>query len=278
MFIQDGKTLFGNTGLFISIVILILLLLVGYRKCYLANNNNSGSIFTNNLFESFGTENTAPPASGLRLILDKNNVIIKFTVNKNSNGIYPDSFLIVLAQYNSEKKPTGNNLFNITSEYMLNANQAVGPSNQNANVCELINGKPSCQYKFENLDIRDPAGNLYYYKLGVYSILNGVYSQVVTPDNLPPISNNMFTLESSLEEQTRVFKAFNEFRVANAPVPTTKYDNTMANANGDYELIKKQLGNYPDNALLDNELSKQDSLQDLVGTSMALGVVNVKIN
>ena len=36
----------------------------------------------------------------------------------------------------------------------------------------------------------------------------------------------------------------------------------------DNSLIKKQLGNYPDNLLLNNELNNQDSLDDLVNKSI----------
>ena len=34
MFIKDGKTLFGNTGLILAIIILVLLLIFSYNKCY----------------------------------------------------------------------------------------------------------------------------------------------------------------------------------------------------------------------------------------------------
>ena len=45
-------------------------------------------------------------------------------------------------------------------------------------------------------------------------------------------------------------------------VSANVYDSTIATADGQYELIKSQLGNYPDNLLLDNP-----KLSNIINTS-----------
>jgi len=52
----------------------------------------------------------------------------------------------------------------------------------------------------------------------------------------------------------------------------------LSSADGQYEMIKYQLGNYPDNLEISNEEIRKNTLTDLIDKSMSLGkiVVNVK--
>ena len=52
----------------------------------------------------------------------------------------------------------------------------------------------------------------------------------------------------------------------------------IATPDGQYELIKSQLGNYPDNLLLETQTVNPESLADLVDQSMALGIINANIS
>jgi hypothetical protein len=51
----------------------------------------------------------------------------------------------------------------------------------------------------------------------------------------------------------------------------------MATADGQYELIKAQLGNYPSDLLLDTSVQNPVLLSDLVDKSMALGMLNIDV-
>ena len=51
----------------------------------------------------------------------------------------------------------------------------------------------------------------------------------------------------------------------------------MSTADGNYELIKSQLGNYPDNLLLDDLQISKTSLNDLVDKTMADGIININV-
>jgi len=147
-------------------------------------------------------------------------------------------------------------------------------------MCSLSsNNRPTCQYVFNNLDIRDDSGNLYYYKLGVSAVYSETYnSPFVMPQNISS-PDNKFTLDSSAEQQSQLFTNFLEYKNAKANQPSANiYDTTIATADGQYELIKSQLGNYPDNLTLEYDDISSGTLSDLIDKSMAQGILNVKVN
>ena len=51
----------------------------------------------------------------------------------------------------------------------------------------------------------------------------------------------------------------------------------ISTADGKYELIKSQLGNYPDNLLLDEQTINKTSLSDLVDKNMSNGILNINV-
>ena len=56
-----------------------------------------------------------------------------------------------------------------------------------------------------------------------------------------------------------------------------KNSSMISTADGQYELIKSQLGNYPDNLLLDEQTINQKSLSDLVDKNMSNGILNINV-
>ena len=59
---------------------------------------------------------------------------------------------------------------------------------------------------------------------------------------------------------------------------SANYGSTVATPDGQYELIKSQLGGYPSNLIMDPTSAKQNILADLVDKSMAQAVLNVSVN
>jgi len=301
MFITNGKTLFGNTGLCISILILFVLLYLSYNKCYV---NMSRTTNINNLYENFEDPSDVilktPPPKDVRIIIQGGELLLNFSIDNSPSNRLPESFIVVLAQYDSNKKNTGNNKFYVSKEYVINPNiksfssgatlslTSINPSatesassilaNSQNNVCVLNSGIPVCQYKYSNLDIRDTSGNLYYYKLGVCSVYTDLNSEYVTPYNVNSI-DKLFTLETSTEQQSQQYANFLQYQQAQkqANSGSTLYSDTMSTADGQYELIKSQLGNYPDNLLLNSQTIKTGTLTDIVDKSMAQGIINVNI-
>ena len=260
MFIYNGKSLFGNTGLFISILILIILVYFSYNKCYSNNSNNSNS--NNDVIETFNPPFLPP--TDVRISITNNNIIVNFSIDNSTTNVLPKSFIIVLAQYDSNKINTGKNNFYLSNETILNP--GLTTNNIETHTCTISGGVPVCQYVFNNVDVKDAINNTYYYKVGVSAIYTNGDSPYVTPYNIS--GDKMFTLVTSLDSQN--------VKIPTPPIKTISA-NTISTADGKYELIKSQLGNYPDNLLIDSQTVNDNSLSDLVDKSMAQALLNVNI-
>jgi hypothetical protein len=282
MFITNGKSLFGNTGLIISLLILIILVYFSYNKCYV--NNIDGFVCLDPTSKDPNCVQVPAPQS-VRIKVSRASVTVNFTIDISNQT--PISFIVVLAQYDSDKNNTGNNKFYLSNETVLNPSLASNPTAQSntntnkpsklqSNLCSIVNGKPLCQYVFSNLDVRDLAGNLYYYKIGVSSLYNNnINSNYVMPYNISN-SNKMFTLNESIDGQN-----LNGDRTCNKTqnqISANTYNETISTADGKYELIKSQLGHYPDNLLLDSQTTTIGTLTDLVDKSMAQALLTVNVS
>lgn len=286
MFITNGKSLFGNTGLIISLLILIILVYFSYNKCYVNNidgftcldprstDPNCVQVPTVTVTGTSIDQNTINPPKSVRINILGGSVIVNFTIDISNN--IPSSFILVLAQYDINKNNTGNNKFYLSNETVLNPSLTQQSSIPQTNLCTIVNGNPICQYSFTNLDIKDTSGNLYYYKLGVSAIYNNyngstANSLYVTPYNISN-SNKMFTLSTSLDNQNQ------QGTCNQTAISANTYGDTISTADGQYELIKTQLGNYPDNLLIDSQTINSNTLSDLVDKSMAQAVLNVNVS
>jgi hypothetical protein len=266
MFILDGKSFFGNTGLFISFIILIVILYLSYNKCY----------YNVELFEG----PNKPEPTDVRVNIAGSSVSINFSIDNNEGNIMPDKFIIILSQYDSNLKNTGNNQFYVSNEYELKTSILVDEKIADTNSCNIINGKPMCQHKFNNLPITDINGNPFYYKLGVAAVYSNQNTRFIMPYNITT-QNKLFTLQSTAEEQSRQFTDFTKFKkeISKVSQPSAAvYDKTMANADGSYELIKSQLDGYPDNLILDEQSINQQTLKDLVDKNLAPAIVDIKLS
>ena len=63
-----------------------------------------------------------------------------------------------------------------------------------------------------------------------------------------------------------------------SPISANTYGDTISTADGQYELIKSQLGNYPDNLLLDSQTINKGTLSDIVDKSMAQALLNINVS
>jgi hypothetical protein len=275
MFIKDGKSLFNNTGLIIAIIILVILLVISYNKCMAPIE-----LFDPTIAQSTTASLITPEPKDVRVSIMNGNIALNFTINTTNNEPIPTKFLVVLAQYDSAFKNTGNNKFYLSNEYEINTAVSATQSTYQTNLCTLINGLPSCKYLFTNLDKMDANGNLYNYKIGVAAVYDWGNSKFVIPYNVTN-TNKLFTLESSIEQQDNLYNEFLEYKKQKQTTTQlsgqTPNANTMATADGQYEMIKSQLGNYPSNLVLDPESSKQNLLSDLVDKPMVQGLLNVNV-
>ena len=301
MFIKDGKSLFKNTGLIVSLLILIILLVLGYKKC------SAPELFEGESTSSSTQVQATPAPQNVRISIANNSVSVNFTVDISNKLPIPTKFIIVVAQYDNTLQNTGNNKYFLSNENELINNgfgsgsgsgfgsgsgsgsgssisSSIGASilasaqTSHAKLCTLINGLPSCSYTFTNLDTLDESGNLYYYKLGVSAVYDWGNSSFITPYNLYS-ANKLFTLDTSIDQQTNVYNQFLQYKQHQKQLgqPLGVLSNGSGSTDGQYELIKSQLGNYPSNLLLDPTSATQALLSDLVDKSMAQGILNVNI-
>lgn len=267
MFINNGKSLFSNTQLIIAIIVLVIIMILSYNRC-----TKSLDTFTDS------SNDETPEPSSVRINITGNNVILNFGVDLTKK--LPKNFLVILVQYDSKMQSTGNNKFYLSNEYEINTAISNESSKNAENLCTLINGKPSCQYIFNNLDINDNSGNPYYYKIGICAIYDSGNSNFVIPYNINS-ANKLFTLVNTVEQQNNLFNEFLEYKKTQQQPLSSGSNITnsalLASADGQYELIKSQLGGYPSNLLLNDKSNVQNSLADIVDKSMALGILNINV-
>jgi len=276
------KALCNNTGFFISIIILLLLLIYSHNKCNTLNNIEQieEGFYTTTMPITATTIPTIinEPPTNVRMSINGNNITIIFTIKISNNEKIPKKFIVVLAQHDNNYKNTGNNKIYLSNEYELNMAVSSNDKTYKTNLCTLIQGVPSCTHTFNNVDIKDDNGNLYYYKIGISSVYESGNSKFVMPYNVNTI-NNLFSLNNSIEQQNNIVDEFNKFKQSTQLIDgqNNTYSNTMLTADGQYELIKSQLGNYPSNLLMDPTSEQQNSLTDIIDKSLAYGILNVNV-
>ena len=284
MFITNGKKIFDNTGLIISLVILLILLYLSYNKCNKIDNFEQPNPPMNiPPFPSpTPTNSLYTPPKNLRIKISGNSIILSFSIDISITNIIPKSFIVVLAQYDSNKNNTGNNKFFLSNEQILNNN--IDKTAITNNLCTFIDGIPYCKYVYNNIDIKDNDGNLYYYKLGVSAIYNindkTFNSSYITPYNITT-KDKMFTMNTTIENQNtqyQDFLAYQKGQQGQSSISANIYSDTISTADGQYELIKAQLGNYPDNLLLESQTINKGTLSDIVDKSMAQALLNINVS
>ena len=208
------KALCNNTGFFISIIILLLLLIYSHNKCNTLNNTEQFFFWDHH--NNTITTTTKPtiindPPTDVRISINGNNITIIFTIKINNNSKIPKKFIVVLAQHDNNYKNTGNNKIYLSNEYELNMSVSSTEQTYKTNLCTLIQGIPSCTHTFNNVDIKDDNGNLFYYKIGISSVYDNGNSAFVMPYNINTI-NNLFSLNNSIEQQNNIVDEFNKFK------------------------------------------------------------------
>jgi len=302
MFLKDGKSILGNWGVIISLIILTILLYLNYNICIKplegfnqivnptvvnppisTSSNGLDSILnptTNSAPLNENKDVLFPPPLNPRINITGSTIVLNFTINIQAGSPIPIQFMVVLVQYDSKLTPTGNNKFYISNEYLINNNLLENKGNissgQNNYLCQLINGIPTCQYVFKTLEMMDFSNNPYYYKIGISAIYKNGNSRIVLPYNVIN-SNGIFSLTTTLDEQNNQFNDYIKYKQIQKEKTPSSYAGTIATPDGQYELIKSQLGGYPSNLVMDPSSAKQNLLSDLVDKSMAQAILNVNV-
>lgn len=287
MFFKDGKSLFSNTGLAISLVLLVVMLYISYNKCYVntIENFTDPSTVASTVANTFSNRYQLP--ENIRVDIKGSNITVKFDFDNTRSYVLPTKFIIILAQYDNNKKNTGNNVFYISNEYELNTSIQITDEIYKTNVCNIVNGVPVCEYVFTNVANTDSNNNVYYYKVGVAAVYptntNGSTTDYTTsfedPYNIDTL-DKLFNITSSTKQQSQDyidFLAYKKLQTANGNVSANIYNATISTPDGQYELIKSQLGGYPDNLIIESQKTNENDLSNLLDKSMAQGILNINL-
>jgi hypothetical protein len=274
----------SNIGVIAALGVLFVLLILNYNRCYVNINENFDVPLVDVEPQNIDVQDiSSPPVNTPKYPAPKNvrvnvtpvSCTLNFNVDISNNNPIPEKFIVILAQYDKNKKYLGSNKFYLSDEYSIGNRQAVNPE-LHQNLCSIVNGLPTCSYSFNNLVGTDINGDAYLYKIGVSAIYKDGNSDFTLPSN---IINNFFILDTNIDAQTQEYQEFIKYKSVNQSTESDSMSsNMLSTADGQYEMIKNQLGNYPDNLEISNEEIRSNTLSDLIDKSMSLGKIIVKVN
>jgi hypothetical protein len=239
------------------------------RVSVLFNNMDKGQDKSDLPLESF-TDLTTPYNVQIKII-NESTVSVNFNYDTTINT--PDKFLLVLAKYTNDNgvmKRVGD------SQFMISDEKSSSGSNK---ICTLIGKRMKCEHVFTGINSRDASGNPYMFKIGVSAVTGENISNFATPSNIG--TNNMyFTTTKTANAIANIWDAATK-QDANilGSMGGGLGDNSSGSygAGGQFELIKNQLGGYPDNLVMDKNIAESNLLTDLLDKSMTNGVLNVNV-
>jgi hypothetical protein len=202
-----------------------------------------------------------PNTLQLKIHPSNNEIDIVFNVDPSQKDI--DHFLIVLAKYDYKRNLVGH----------LKVHTSVESGASKKNICYMDAGVRKCNYTLTDIDHIDSDGNILYYRVSVIPVdINGISGSYVEPTY--PGGYSHFLMSKSEKEMDKVIKKVKEMEHTEKQ-RAVLHDEIVSNVGGEYEYLKKQLGNYPNNLLLD---TNKNTLNDLVNKSMALGEINLDMS
>lgn len=234
-----------------------------------ATNSNVGEIREKGTFmlqsraeaEAMRFQPIIPNTLKLKIHPDKNEIDIGFNVDPSQKNI--SHFLIVLAKYDYKRNLVGH----------LKVHTSVESGASKKNICYMDTGVRKCNYTLTDIDHIDSDGNILYYRVSVIPVdTNGISGNYVEPTY--PGGYSHFLMSKSEKEMDKIIKKVKEMEQTDAQ-RAQLHEEIVSSAGGEYEFLKKQLGNYPNNLILD---TNKNTLNDLVGKSMALGEINLDLS
>jgi len=185
---------------------------------------------------------------------------ISFEINPSMND-QVDNFVVVLGKYDKDKNNIGH----------LNVH-ASKENSEGKDICVTELGNRKCKYSLSDLDHIDNNGNIIYYRVGIIAVSkSNVISNYIEP--YYPGGYTHFVMTKTVQDMEQIIEKTKNENMTQEQ--RDKINNELiSEAGGEYEFIKKQLGGYPDNLILD---INKHTLGDLVDETMSLGEINVNI-
>lgn len=129
-------------------------------------------------------------------------------------------------------------------------------------------------YRKLNLKMKDVNDKPIFYRLGLMAVYPNGFSPIITHYNIRTFRLGVSVLQHLAILQHGYSNDNNTVSLENIEVDG---GDTVATADGKFEIIKRQLGGFPDNLFIEEQTGPQ-SLNDLVKRQLSLGILNVNIH
>lgn len=313
MFFKDTNLLPRHTGVFFAIVILLVLLVLNFDKCYMSLVNivtnwivpkpsvNITAGKLSNGIENF-QDSSIPTVKKISVQVnpEKREIVAKF--EKVTSGIPVGytlkNYLLVLAKYNKDlvqvdalnvKMSNELSADATTTTTVADATTTTSPPNSlGGSIC---NNEGICSYVFTDLDTKDDEGNVYYYKLGVGVVYdsNGadVYSNITTYNFGSGNTQQYFRVDIDMQEQEKLLRRLADIESASLytakeqkPVATSISEAVTQGTDIDayMKMLRPYIGNYPDEFTLNKQKINELTLDSYLDENYAVGEFNVNVN
>ena len=192
---------------------------------------------------------------------NSSHIDIEFEINPSMVSQL-DNFVIVLGKYDKDKNNVGHLNVHTSKE-----------NNQGGDICTTEMGRKKCKYSLTDIDHIDNNGDILYYRVGVIAVSkSNVISNYLEP--VYPGGYTHFVMTKTVQDMEQIISNTRNQNMSQEQ--RDKINNQLiSEAGGEYEFIKKQLGGYPDNLILD---INKHTLNNLVDETMSLGEINVVVD
>lgn len=292
-------------GVLLCLVILVMLLVLNFNKCYSGLSNLFRPRCNNmtNIIRS-GFQGTAPaePVGELTVEIKPDARSIKVTFDDvtpdTSSALRRSGYLLVLAKFDKNLKEVDSMNVKVSKESVpTNAGVTTPTGSQVAttttlaqNLTSICNTDNVCSYVFSGMDTKDSNGDLYYYKLGVGVIYEDASNMDIISDILPykygpGNSQEYFRIDISQAEQEKLIRRLEAIEKESIFKPREASEQPIVNGEAEtpdmdsyMRMLRPFIGNYPDEFTLDKNKLKDLTLDKYLNESMALGQLNVNID
>ena len=318
MFFKDTNLLPRHTGVFFAIVILLVLLVLNFDKCYMSlvdivtkwiiptpSVNTTVGKLTNGIEQFQGSSTGVPTIKKISVQVspEKREATAKF--ERITSGIPVGytlkNYLLVLAKYNKDLVQVDALNVKMSNEILSATTGATtttsapgattttsSPNSLGGSIC---NNEGICSYVFTDLDTKDDDGNVYYYKLGIGAIYDNasvdVYSNITTYNFGTGNAQQYFRVDIDMQEQEKLLRRLAD--IESASLYTTKEQKTVATGVSDavaqgtdidayMKMLRPYVGNYPDEFTLNKQKINELTLDSYLDENYAVGEFNVNVN
>lgn len=303
MFFKRMEIIPKHMGVLLCLVILVILLVLNFDKCYSGLYNLfKPSCMTNSIKSGFQGTAPAEPVGELTVEIKPESRSVKVTFDDvtpdTSTALRRSGYLLVLAKFDKNLKEVDAMNIKVSKENVPTiagvptGSQGATTTTLAQNLTSICNTDNICSYIFNGLDSKDSNGDLYYYKLGVGVIYKDAGNTDIISDILPykygpGNSQEYFRIDISQAEQEKLIRRletiekesiFKPREASEQPTVSNGESTETPDMDSYMRMLRPFIGNYPDEFTLDKNKLKELTLDKYLNESMALGQLNINVD